>query len=79
MEEHDGVAVAGPRSSFPYRAPVPAHADVALATVADRIGYESTAAFTRAFTREFGVPPGRYRRFDARGPSRARDERHEPE
>ena len=33
-----------------------------LANVAERIGYESTAAFSRAFTREFGVSPARYRR-----------------
>jgi AraC-like DNA-binding protein len=34
---------------------------VALSSVADRVGYESTAAFSRAFTRFFGVSPGRYR------------------
>jgi AraC-like DNA-binding protein len=32
-----------------------------LSSVAERLGYESTAAFSRAFTREFGTPPGRYR------------------
>jgi AraC-like DNA-binding protein len=30
--------------------------------VAGRVGYESEAAFNRAFRREFGLPPGRYRR-----------------
>jgi AraC-like DNA-binding protein len=30
--------------------------------VAGRVGYESEAAFNRAFRREYGVPPGRYRR-----------------
>jgi AraC-like DNA-binding protein len=35
---------------------------VPLAKVAERVGYESTAAFSRAFTREFGISPGRYRR-----------------
>jgi AraC-like DNA-binding protein len=30
--------------------------------VAGRVGYESEASFNRAFSREFGVPPGRYRR-----------------
>ena len=35
---------------------------LALASVAERVGYESTAAFSRAFTREFGVSPGLYRR-----------------
>ena len=32
-----------------------------LAIVADRYGYQSEAAFCRAFKREFGVPPGRIR------------------
>jgi AraC-like DNA-binding protein len=35
---------------------------VTLASVAERVGYESAAAFSRAFTREFGMAPGRYRR-----------------
>jgi AraC-like DNA-binding protein len=35
---------------------------IALASVAERVGYESAAAFSRAFTREFGVSPGQYRR-----------------
>ncbi|HVI59857.1 MAG TPA: AraC family transcriptional regulator [Luteimonas sp.] len=30
--------------------------------IAGEIGYASEAAFSRAFRREFGVPPGRYRR-----------------
>jgi AraC-like DNA-binding protein len=30
--------------------------------VAGRVGYESEAAFNRAFRREYGLPPGRYRR-----------------
>lgn len=34
---------------------------VSLSSIAERVGYESTAGFSRAFTREFGVPPGRYR------------------
>jgi AraC-like DNA-binding protein len=34
---------------------------VALSSVAERVGYESTPAFSRAFTRLFGVSPGRYR------------------
>jgi AraC-like DNA-binding protein len=32
-----------------------------LSSVAERVGYESTAAFSRAFTREFGARPGVYR------------------
>lgn len=43
---------------------------VALSSVAERVGYESTAAFSRVFTRELGVSPARYRRMD----SRAREE-----
>jgi AraC-like DNA-binding protein len=35
---------------------------LALSDVAERLGYESAAAFSRAFTREFGLSPGRYRR-----------------
>jgi len=32
-----------------------------LAEIAGDVGYESEAAFNRAFKREFGLPPGRYR------------------
>jgi AraC-like DNA-binding protein len=32
-----------------------------LARIAERIGYESEAAFCRAFKRMFGVPPGSVR------------------
>jgi len=32
-----------------------------LAVLADRLGYQSEAAFCRAFKREFGVPPGSVR------------------
>jgi AraC-like DNA-binding protein len=37
------------------------HDAVALSSVAEQVGYESTAAFSRAFTGFFGVSPGRYR------------------
>ena len=33
-----------------------------IARIAERSGYESEAAFTRAFKREFGVPPSAWRR-----------------
>lgn len=33
-----------------------------VAALAERYGYESEAAFNRAFKREFGVPPGAWRR-----------------
>src|SRR5205809_1368429 len=32
-----------------------------VAEIAGEVGYESEAAFSRAFKREFGEPPGRYR------------------
>jgi AraC-like DNA-binding protein len=32
-----------------------------VADIAEDIGYQSEAAFSRAFKREFGQPPGRYR------------------
>jgi AraC-like DNA-binding protein len=38
--------------------------NASLARVAAAIGYESEAAFNRAFKREFGVPPARWRRGD---------------
>jgi AraC family transcriptional regulator, alkane utilization regulator len=34
----------------------------AISRIAERSGYESEAAFTRAFKREFGVPPAAWRR-----------------
>jgi AraC-like DNA-binding protein len=43
--------------------------------VASDVGYESEAAFNRAFKREFGVPPARYRKTltgNARGSVRER-------
>jgi len=33
-----------------------------VAEIASNVGYESEAAFNRAFKREFGLPPARYRR-----------------
>lgn len=33
-----------------------------VAEIAEQVGYESEAAFNRAFKREFGSPPARYRR-----------------
>jgi AraC-like DNA-binding protein len=35
---------------------------LSLGEVAGRVGYESEAAFSKAFRRRFGVPPGAYRR-----------------
>ncbi len=34
----------------------------AIVDVAAAVGYQSEAAFNRAFSREYGLPPGRYRR-----------------
>jgi AraC-like DNA-binding protein len=36
--------------------------DVPLRTVAQRTGHTSEFAFAKAFKREYGVPPGQYRR-----------------
>jgi AraC-like DNA-binding protein len=33
-----------------------------ISRIAERSGYESEAAFSRAFKREFGVPPATWRR-----------------
>ena len=40
-----------------------------VADIAGEIGYESEAAFNRAFKREFGQPPGRYRNDHKSSPS----------
>ena len=37
-----------------------------IGRIAEKIGYESEAAFNRAFKRQFGVPPGTWRRAGAR-------------
>src|SRR4029079_6042233 len=42
-----------------------------VADIAGDIGYESEAAFSRAFKREFGRPPGRYRSDHRRPPAMA--------
>ncbi|HVY91162.1 MAG TPA: AraC family transcriptional regulator [Bryobacteraceae bacterium] len=45
-----------------------------VAEIAAAVGYESEAAFNRAFRREFGLPPGRYRsdkRYDKRSATAA--------
>ena len=41
-----------------------------VAQIAADIGYESEAAFNRAFKREFGLPPGRYRSEHRSAPSK---------
>jgi AraC-like DNA-binding protein len=49
-----------------WRIQVAAHrlrsSDAPLARIADEVGYESEAAFNRAFKRSFGVPPATWRR-----------------
>jgi len=36
--------------------------DDSLATIGERVGYRSEFAFSRAFHRELGAPPGAYRK-----------------
>lgn len=36
--------------------------EVRMETIAERLGYESEAAFRKAFKREIGIPPAQYRR-----------------
>jgi transcriptional regulator GlxA family with amidase domain len=54
-----------------WRIQVAAHqlrnSDTSLARIAEQVGYESEAAFNRAFKRSFGVPPATWRR-DASAP-----------
>lgn len=38
------------------------HQDVAIAKVAERVGYSSASTFSTAFSRHVGLPPGRYAR-----------------
>ncbi|MDQ8023343.1 MAG: AraC family transcriptional regulator [Moraxellaceae bacterium] len=40
-----------------------------LGRIAEAIGYESEAAFCRAFKKEFGITPGKWRSGDSRGPA----------
>ena len=47
--------------------------DRSLALVAEDVGYESEAAFNRAFKREFGVPPATWRRNAGFPTSRAKE------
>jgi AraC-like DNA-binding protein len=42
-----------------------------LASVSERVGYDSVEAFSRVFRREFGLAPGQYRRAHAPGGSRS--------
>lgn len=49
-----------------WRIQVAAHqlraSDTSLARIAEQVGYESEAAFNRAFKQSFGVPPATWRR-----------------
>jgi transcriptional regulator GlxA family with amidase domain len=38
------------------------NSDASLARIAEQVGYESEAAFNRAFKRSFGIPPATWRR-----------------
>ncbi len=43
-----------------------------VATIADRVGYRSKSAFTRAFRAELGTTPARFRRKTVNGSNRHR-------
>jgi AraC-like DNA-binding protein len=47
---------------------------LSLVRIAEQVGYESEAAFSRAFKRGYGVPPGAWRRSGANGEPRAGSE-----
>jgi AraC-like DNA-binding protein len=49
-----------------------------VAEIAAEVGYESEAAFNRAFKREFGQPPGRYRGDRRSSPTKKAGEHFEP-
>jgi AraC-like DNA-binding protein len=49
-----------------------------VAEIAADVGYESEAAFNRAFKREFGQPPGRYRSVHKRSPATKATEHLQP-
>jgi AraC-like DNA-binding protein len=49
-----------------------------VAEIAADVGYESEAAFNRAFKREFGRPPGRYRSDHKSSPPKKASEHLEP-
>jgi AraC-like DNA-binding protein len=49
-----------------------------VAEIAAEVGYESEAAFNRAFKREFGQPPGRYRSDHKNSPTKKASEHLEP-
>jgi AraC family transcriptional regulator, alkane utilization regulator len=46
--------------------------DEPLEAIAERIGYESSAAFSKAFKREMGLPPGLYRKAQVRSVTQVR-------
>jgi AraC-like DNA-binding protein len=50
---------------------------LALSSIAEQVGYESTPAFSRVFKREFGMAPGQYRRSGAIGERTSSAEIHE--
>ena len=47
------------------------NSDASLARIAEQVGYDSEAAFNRAFKREFGLPPATWRRREAHAPATA--------
>ena len=50
-------------------------ASKSIGRVAEQVGYDSEASFTRAFKREFGLPPATWRRKEAHAPATAAPKR----
>jgi AraC family transcriptional regulator, alkane utilization regulator len=50
-----------------------------IARIAERSGYDSEAAFTRAFKREFGIPPTAWRKTGGRGTGKSNAGRSAPD
>lgn len=52
------------------------HERLSLGRIAEQVGYESEAAFSRAFKRRYGAPPGEWRRDAKRQPAAQAPLRH---
>ena len=64
IDKPAGVLSVPGRGAHPLLADLLRSGNSPLGRVAEQVGYESEQAFNRAFKREFGVPPARWRRRD---------------